>query len=118
LHSKRPGYAILSVFEEALVDYVTRQNSTFAHTGNDMSYASLSVPFSKGFSFLSMAAALGRGVKGVFESFTHAIAINATAQERMDRVAHLNGLTDAQLAAQGLKREDIVHHVFRDLFWN
>ncbi len=36
---------------------------------------------------------------------------------RVRRVEYLNSLSDAQLAAKGMKREDIVRHVFRDVFY-
>lgn len=36
---------------------------------------------------------------------------------RLERVEHLQSMTDEQLEKRGLKREDIAHHVFRDLFY-
>lgn len=41
----------------------------------------------------------------------------AESSDRARRVEQLNSLTDAQLAELGLKRQDIVRHVFRDLYY-
>lgn len=38
-------------------------------------------------------------------------------RSRMHEVQELNALSDQDLAKMGLKREDIPHHVFRDLFY-
>ncbi len=39
----------------------------------------------------------------------------ARHSQRVHRVEYLNGLSDDQLARRGLKREDIVRHVYRGL---
>jgi uncharacterized protein YjiS (DUF1127 family) len=52
------------------------------------------------------ASAIGRVMVAMSES-------NA----RMQAVQRLNEMSDAQLAERGLKREDIVHHVFRDTYY-
>ncbi len=36
---------------------------------------------------------------------------------RIDRIAALRAKSDAELSAMGIKRDDIVHHVFRDLYF-
>ncbi|MGR3269942.1 DUF1127 domain-containing protein [Thalassococcus profundi] len=36
---------------------------------------------------------------------------------RIRRVRKLEALSDAQLAALGIRRADIVHHVFRDAYY-
>ncbi|MGC1506601.1 MAG: hypothetical protein WA782_20990 [Sulfitobacter sp.] len=52
-----------------------------------------------------------------FERFINVLAMASTGQRRVDQVHHLQAKSDAQLAEMGIKREDIVHHVFRDLFY-
>ncbi|MFY0616582.1 DUF1127 domain-containing protein [Shimia sp.] len=44
-------------------------------------------------------------------SFVHLMESN----NRVREVEFLNSLSDEQLAGRGLKREDIVRHVFRDM---
>jgi uncharacterized protein YjiS (DUF1127 family) len=39
------------------------------------------------------------------------------AQSRADQVQRLNGMTDAELARIGLRREDIARYVFRDILY-
>lgn len=51
-------------------------------------------------------AAIGRGLVWLGENNT-----------RMRQIEHLTSLSDAELATKGLKREDIVRHVFRDTFY-
>ncbi|WP_340286405.1 hypothetical protein [Sulfitobacter pontiacus] len=36
---------------------------------------------------------------------------------RMRQVTFLQSKTDEELAAMGIKRDDIVHHVFRDTYY-
>jgi len=38
-------------------------------------------------------------------------------QSRSAEIARLRALDDADLAAQGISRDRIVYHVFRDRFW-
>ncbi|KJZ19902.1 DUF1127 domain-containing protein [Loktanella sp. S4079] len=38
------------------------------------------------------------------------------AQDRSDEVRRLNDMSDAQLAELGIKRNEIVRHVFRDVY--
>lgn len=42
----------------------------------------------------------------------NALVAIAEANPRYRQLAHLSNLSDAELAAKGLKREDIVRHVF------
>ncbi|GHF40947.1 hypothetical protein [Seohaeicola zhoushanensis] len=56
--------------------------------------------------FAGFLDALGRGFRAYAEQRSRSAEINA-----------LNALTDEQLAAKGLRREDIPYHVFRDLFY-
>jgi uncharacterized protein YjiS (DUF1127 family) len=45
--------------------------------------------------------------------------INTYAENhpRLRAVRALQAMSDAQLAARGIKRENIVHHVFRDTYY-
>lgn len=55
---------------------------------------------------------------GAFFSKIGVAMVNASANSgRMRKVESLNAKSDAELAAMGLKREDIVHHVFRDMYY-
>lgn len=48
------------------------------------------------------------------------INLRAASLDQTGRVAEierLQALSDDDLAARGLRREDIVHHVFRDLYY-
>jgi len=50
-------------------------------------------------------------------SIGNALVAIGEAHPRLRRVEALQRLSDEQLAARGLKREDIVRHVFRDVFY-
>ena len=52
-----------------------------------------------------------------FERLGNALVTMSMANGRLRQVEALNGLSDAALAQRGLKRADIVHHVFRDVYW-
>ena len=87
-----------------------------------MAISTTNTPAQTGHTFPQIAVALTKGaagmITGFFQSLNRAITVNSTVQMRLIRVQRLQALTDAELAAKGLKRDDIVHHVFRDLFWN
>ena len=51
-----------------------------------------------------------------FAGVNRALVINSTSHQRLQQVERLQAKTDAELAALGIKREDIVQHVFRDFF--
>lgn len=51
-----------------------------------------------------------------FVAFGNALVALAEANPRYRRLEALSKLTDAELAAKGLKREDIVRHVFPEQF--
>jgi len=59
-----------------------------------------------------LLARLGTAAAFVARVFSQA----SGAQARVDTIHRLQSLSDAQLAARGLSRDQIVHHVFRDLF--
>lgn len=56
--------------------------------------------------FTRFLAAIGRGIVASVES-----------NSRLRTVQHLQAKTDAELADIGLKRDDIVRHVYGDLFY-
>jgi len=70
--------------------------------------------------FNTPAAPVGAGLfarianAAPFVSRTFAFAV--TAQSRVDQIRRLQALSDEQLAERGLDRDQIVHHVYKDLF--
>lgn len=40
----------------------------------------------------------------------------AEANGRVKQIDRLQSMSDAELAGRGIKREEIVHHVFRDMY--
>lgn len=58
-------------------------------------------------------AGLGRFLASIMErleSYAH-------VRSRRDQIDALEALSDAELAKMGITREEIVHHVFRDLYF-
>lgn len=74
-------------------------SSTISHTG--------------GVSFKSAFAAVG----AFFASIGNAMIAASSNSARLHKVEMLNAKSDAELAKMGIKRDDIVHHVFRDLYY-
>ena len=58
-------------------------------------------------------SAIGNG----FSKAVYALAENSSHNVRVKKVRYLESLSDEQLAALKIKREDIVHHVFKDLYF-
>lgn len=54
----------------------------------------------------SFFASLGQGFNAYIER-----------RSRSEEIRRLEAMTDAELAAMGISRERIPHHVFRDLFY-
>lgn len=52
-----------------------------------------------------------------FKSVGAAILRSTEASSRIARVEALRAKSDVELARLGIKREDIVHHVFKDLYY-
>jgi uncharacterized protein YjiS (DUF1127 family) len=50
--------------------------------------------------------------------FARAFDAYTRRRSRIDQIEALQNLSDAQLAAKGLRRDQIVQHVFRDLWWS
>ena len=59
----------------------------------------------------------GSGTASFFARFGRALIAASAGQGRLDEATRLRAKTDAELAEIGLKRDDIVHHVFRDIYW-
>jgi hypothetical protein len=74
-------------------------SSTISHTG--------------GFSLKTPFAAIG----AFFAAIGNAMIAASSNSARLQKVEMLNAKSDAELAEMGIKRDDIVHHVFRDLYY-
>jgi uncharacterized protein YjiS (DUF1127 family) len=59
---------------------------------------------------LNALRGLGLGVLRTFESI-------GTARTRMAEIERLHNMSDAELAAIGVKRDEIVQYVFRDTYY-
>lgn len=68
------------------------------------------VSFGQSANPLSFLARIGRGILDAVEAMQRNNA-------RLRELERLNAMTDEQLAARGLRREDIVRHVFRDVYY-
>lgn len=59
--------------------------------------------------------------RSAFSGFLHAIGdfftLITESNWRVHEAERLQAMSDAQLAARGLRREDIARHVFRDMFY-
>lgn len=53
----------------------------------------------------------------VLSAIGHMFVAIGESNPRLKRVEALQRLSDAELAEKGLRREDIVRHVFQDLFY-
>lgn len=65
----------------------------------------------------SVLPRIGHAVRGFFDSIFTALTINADYEARLRQVARLRAMTDEQLAERGIKRDRIVHHVFREIYY-
>ncbi|MDV4143499.1 hypothetical protein [Shimia sp. FJ5] len=52
-----------------------------------------------------------------FNAIGKAMIRLAESNSRMQEVNYLNGLTDAELNKRGIKRSEIAHHVFKDVYY-
>ncbi|MCX7559303.1 hypothetical protein OS190_06950 [Sulfitobacter sp. F26204] len=52
-----------------------------------------------------------------FSNAFQAMQRASSAQRRFERMQSLQAKSDAELAALNIKRDDIVHHVFGDLYY-
>lgn len=53
----------------------------------------------------------------LFDSLSRGISQTVEANSRISEVERLQALSDEALSAKGIRRDDIVRHVFRDLYW-
>ncbi|MFP4240211.1 DUF1127 domain-containing protein [Rhodosalinus sp.] len=57
------------------------------------------------------------GLRAVLHAIADFFENVAASNRRLRQVQYLQSLTDEELAQRGLKRENIVHHVFCDLYY-
>jgi hypothetical protein len=62
----------------------------------------------------SASGHLGREVPGFFAKIWHGLIAIAEVNPRLKQLEYLASLSDTELAAKGLRREDIARHVFRN----
>ncbi|SLN65072.1 hypothetical protein ROJ8625_03314 [Roseivivax jejudonensis] len=55
--------------------------------------------------------------RGVFKRVFGFLVMVGESNHRAHRVQELSKLSDRELEKRGLKREEIAHHVFRDMFY-
>jgi hypothetical protein len=60
---------------------------------------------------------LWSGILAFFHNLGNSIDLAASSNARMRQMEQLDALSDAELAAKGLRREDITRHVFRDFLY-
>lgn len=58
---------------------------------------------------------IGAGVKKALSTLASGMISIASANRRMELVEKLQAKSDSELAAMGIRREDIVRHVFKDM---
>ncbi len=66
--------------------------------------------------FMSARTGLAQ-LADIFRSIGASIMRATEASSRFHRIEALQAKSDAELASIGIKRDDIVHHVFRDLYY-
>ena len=54
---------------------------------------------------------------GVFNGLGRGLTAYAERHARVDQINRLSAKSDAELAAMGLKRQDIARYVYRDIFF-
>lgn len=60
---------------------------------------------------------LRQSVDRFFAGVRKGFDVYLESRSRMHQYEALNSKTDEELAAMKLKREDIVRHVYRDIYW-
>lgn len=66
---------------------------------------------------ITMTRNLFDAIANGFSKFGRAIMNNSAGQRRIDRVERLRAKSDAELAELNIKRDDIVHYVFKDIYY-
>jgi len=59
----------------------------------------------------------GAGLRRFFAGIGHGIMTSSSAYQRYEQVQQLQAKSDAELAELGVKRDEIVHEVFKDLYY-
>ncbi len=59
----------------------------------------------------------GAAPRGIFARISDALFTAAEANSRFRQVERLRAMSDAQLAARGIERDEIVRVVYRDLYY-
>ena len=77
-----------------------------------MAYTSTHAPAPSG-----ALARIGDVLLGFLKSVGMAMMVNSTGAARVQKVRDLEALSDAQLAELGIPRDQIVRHVFRDVYY-
>lgn len=65
----------------------------------------------------STNAAPRSGLRAVLAAIAEFFETAAASNRRVRQVQYLQSLTDEELAKRGIKRENIVHRVFSDLYY-
>lgn len=60
---------------------------------------------------------IAHGVAGFFETVFSGLVKLAETNGRVKQIERLSAMSDAELAARGIERTDIVRHVFRDIYY-
>ncbi|WP_300039128.1 DUF1127 domain-containing protein [uncultured Roseobacter sp.] len=58
------------------------------------------------------------GLRSFFGSLAHSVALSSEANRRLQTVEKLQALSDEELKALRIKRDDIIRHVFGDLYYS
>jgi hypothetical protein len=82
-----------------------------------MAYQHISHPAEVMSRELTATRAFLDGLRGFFRNLGRSMIENSSAQRRVDLVHALQAKSDDELARMNLRREDIVHYVFRDLYY-
>ena len=62
-------------------------------------------------------AAIREKIDAFFATVGHGMNAYMERRSRMGQIQALEAKSDAELAKMGIRRDRIVHHVFRDLFY-
>lgn len=65
----------------------------------------------------SVLGSIATYIAGVGATLIKAREASLHMEGRVDKMAALQAKSDEELAAMGLRRDDIVRHVFRDLYY-
>ena len=60
---------------------------------------------------------IAEAVQAFVASVVTAMSVNRDHENRFRRIEKLQALSDAELTKLGLKRDEIVKHVFRDIYY-